>query len=111
MVSDQLCGSDIVIYTLVVKVSCVEEFLLKISVELFCFFSSKRRHTICALVTGVQTCALPIWGGSCLPWRRTRPGHRPTAAARRHRPAHRCGPGPCAEIGRASCRERVCQYV
>src|SRR3546814_3870222 len=28
-----------------------------------CFFSSRRRHTICALVTGVQTCALPI---SCL---------------------------------------------
>src|SRR3546814_9427400 len=29
---------------------------------LFCFFffSSRRRHTICALVTGVQTCALPI---------------------------------------------------
>src|SRR3546814_16838676 len=26
---------------------------------LFCF-SSRRRHTICALVTGVQTCALPI---------------------------------------------------
>src|SRR3546814_16482081 len=25
------------------------------------FFSSKRRHTICALVTGVQTCALPIY--------------------------------------------------
>src|SRR3546814_5894948 len=24
------------------------------------FFSSKRRHTRCALVTGVQTCALPI---------------------------------------------------
>src|SRR3546814_1194343 len=24
------------------------------------FFSSKRRHTTCALVTGVQTCALPI---------------------------------------------------
>src|SRR3546814_1694152 len=24
------------------------------------FFSSSRRHTICALVTGVQTCALPI---------------------------------------------------
>src|SRR3546814_3265754 len=23
-------------------------------------FSSRRRHTICALVTGVQTCALPI---------------------------------------------------
>src|SRR3546814_1002578 len=27
------------------------------------FFSSRRRHTRCALVTGVQTCALPIlWG-------------------------------------------------
>src|SRR3546814_1110320 len=25
------------------------------------FVSSRRRHTICALVTGVQTCALPIW--------------------------------------------------
>src|SRR3546814_7822870 len=25
-----------------------------------CFFSSRRRHTSCALVTGVQTCALPI---------------------------------------------------
>src|SRR3546814_9584380 len=24
------------------------------------FFSSRRRHTRCALVTGVQTCALPI---------------------------------------------------
>src|SRR3546814_4377504 len=28
---------------------------------LFFFFSSRRRHTSCALVTGVQTCALPIW--------------------------------------------------
>src|SRR3546814_11230475 len=28
--------------------------------ELFVFFSSRRRHTRCALVTGVQTCALPI---------------------------------------------------
>src|SRR3546814_12914705 len=30
---------------------------------LFCivfFFSSRRRHTRCALVTGVQTCALPL---------------------------------------------------
>src|SRR3546814_15134496 len=25
------------------------------------FLSSRRRHTRCALVTGVQTCALPIW--------------------------------------------------
>src|SRR3546814_6731256 len=26
-----------------------------------CFFSSRRRHTRCALVPGVQTCALPIY--------------------------------------------------
>src|SRR3546814_8663384 len=31
-----------------------------------CFFSSRRRHTRCALVTGVQTCALPIYIGG---WR------------------------------------------
>src|SRR3546814_17446247 len=29
---------------------------------IFFFFSSRRRHTRCALVTGVQTCALPICG-------------------------------------------------
>src|SRR3546814_6830302 len=29
--------------------------------SVFCFFSSRRRHTRCALVTGVQTCALPIY--------------------------------------------------
>src|SRR3546814_5747513 len=28
---------------------------------LYFFFSSRRRHTRCALVTGVQTCALPIF--------------------------------------------------
>src|SRR3546814_3437983 len=33
------------------RFSCVFDF----------FFSSRRRHTRCALVTGVQTCALPIW--------------------------------------------------
>src|SRR3546814_7834777 len=31
----------------------------------FFFFSSRRRHTRCALVTGVQTCALPI----CSAWK------------------------------------------
>src|SRR3546814_2288364 len=30
---------------------------------MFFFFSSRRRHTRCALVTGVQTCALPIFKG------------------------------------------------
>src|SRR3546814_17275193 len=29
-------------------------------IYLYFFFSSRRRHTRCALVTGVQTCALPI---------------------------------------------------
>src|SRR3546814_8452881 len=28
------------------------------------FFSSRRRHTRCALVTGVQTCALPIFNSA-----------------------------------------------
>src|SRR3546814_2428464 len=32
------------------------------TVVFICFFSSRRRHTRCALVTGVQTCALPIFG-------------------------------------------------
>src|SRR3546814_7492951 len=30
------------------------------SILAFFFFSSRRRHTRCSLVTGVQTCALPI---------------------------------------------------
>src|SRR3546814_2124471 len=34
--------------------------LCLLCVRLFFFFSSRRRHTRCALVTGVQTCALPI---------------------------------------------------
>src|SRR3546814_8841573 len=29
-------------------------------------FSSRRRHTRCALVTGVQTCALPISHQTCV---------------------------------------------
>src|SRR3546814_5848769 len=50
------------------------------------FFSSRRRHTRCALVTGVQTCALPIWArasgrgeGGTWPIRKTR--RRATGAA------------------------------
>src|SRR3546814_1416154 len=42
----------------------------------FCF-SSRRRHTICALVTGVQTCALPISSrnaGCGYPWVRNKGG-------------------------------------
>src|SRR3546814_15843771 len=47
------------------------------------FFSSRRRHTICALVTGVQTCALPLSGT----------GRQPAShsdAATRERAKHAC---------------------
>src|SRR3546814_21068180 len=59
------------------------------------FFSSRRRHTRCALVTGVQTCALPI-SGQC----------GATAVRGRQLRLHH---DRFREIGRASCRERVCQ--
>src|SRR3546814_2149285 len=53
---------------------------------MFLFCSSRRRHTRCALVTGVQTCALPIsyirrppyWEGA-LAGERTMKGMRPLA--------------------------------
>src|SRR3546814_9540348 len=54
------------------------------------FFSSRRRHTRCALVTGVQTCALPIFQsrfGLC-PQRRRRVYER-AAAGLFPRPAAR----------------------
>src|SRR3546814_8699315 len=35
-------------------------FVISSMCLLIFFFSSRRRHTRCALVTGVQTCALPI---------------------------------------------------
>src|SRR3546814_3437214 len=37
---------------------------LYVSYIMLFFFSSRRRHTRCALVTGVQTCALPISGAA-----------------------------------------------
>src|SRR3546814_6713350 len=75
------------------------------------FFSSRRRHTICALVTGVQTCALPIY-------RNTQKGVDnmrfasallASAALLAAAPVHAKPADP--EIGRASCRDSVCQYV
>src|SRR3546814_2514704 len=41
---------------------CASSFVLCSILYVLCyfFFSSRRRHTRCALVTGVQTCALPI---------------------------------------------------
>src|SRR3546814_3474094 len=39
--------------------------LYMLSCFVYFFFSSRRRHTRCALVTGVQTCALPICCDTC----------------------------------------------
>src|SRR3546814_2300076 len=91
----------------------------------FCvfFFSSRRRHTRCALVTGVQTCALPISDGSsnqvlttdgsgALSWV-TVPltGYVNVAGDTGTAQADITNDTLTFEIGRASCRERVCRYV
>src|SRR3546814_7464387 len=104
------------------------------------FFSSRRRHTRCALVTGVQTCALPIWVHDYAPRIRSLVLASPAFKVKLYVPFARPGlalmrrfrgnffvnsyvkakflshdPERVAsydnEIGRASCRERVCQYV
>src|SRR3546814_1348537 len=88
-------------------------------------FSRRRRHTSCALVTGVQTCALPISRPDCkIPVRHYRPTARahPLTESRLANATDEkicrlrtCGRMPgtleLQQIGRASCRERVCQYV
>src|SRR3546814_9502446 len=99
-------------------------------VSVFFFFSSRRRHTRCALVTGVQTCALPI--SSARPTARMRPSRTATWLASGNPGvmvmilrAEKIVIGEATghailsaeigadrmEIGRASCRVRVCQYV
>src|SRR3546814_1363108 len=101
------------------------------------FFSSRRRHTRCALVTGVQTCALPISWSVFHACSTCRMGPDPRTNVVDHRlrvygvrnlrvadasifPSLISGNTnaaaimvgeKAAEIGRASCRERVCQYV
>src|SRR3546814_4284059 len=97
------------------------------------FFSSRRRHTRCALVTGVQTCALPIFA---IPipasanlsisklWVDFKEGdqERSDLVIRNDSQDRYYVAVTVAEIvdagtelenkiGRASCRERVCQYV
>src|SRR3546814_2153937 len=94
------------------------------------FVSSRRRHTRCALVTGVQTCALPICeelltvaAGDTVRWivgdtssgaggelrvnvlvKPIRTGLKTNLVITTSRRTY-------LTIGRASCRERVCQYV
>src|SRR3546814_1535724 len=46
------------------------------------FFSSRRRHTRCALVTGVQTCALPIYPTFGIKENRLQSSHRQCTADR-----------------------------
>src|SRR3546814_3318109 len=101
------------------------------------FFSSRRRHTRCALVTGVQTCALPIYRNvdditisqrrrvsgkmlarSVLPDQVVKSGFIDRQAPALEPLHERCiliiadgAESPGGQIGRASCRERVCQYV
>src|SRR3546814_1288728 len=100
------------------------------------FFASRRRHTSCALVTGVQTCALPICSTISPPVFRHAAGFLFAWASRRAIDHFACAQSDlaitgasrksepfskgelmrrrtllAAEIGRASCRERVCQYV
>src|SRR3546814_7528244 len=97
--------------------------MLCVLVYVLFFFSSRRRHTSCALVTGVQTCALPIWIGLAAvgiyrtAWRTVeligRGAIQPfTQVAVQTLARVKDDPAELRrEIGRASCRERVCQYV
>src|SRR3546814_3647284 len=94
------------------------------------FFSSRRRHTRCALVTGVQTCALPIYPAdhAFLVPVFLEGEHLFTTAVKSHQADignsiattyHASAKDIYeegalifpAEIGRASWRERVCQSV
>src|SRR3546814_1731802 len=93
----------------------------------FFFFSSRRRHTRCALVTGVQTCALPILdqGTRAAAVAQAKAGLEQADAGLQQAQANfdtnaelrakgLAAPNTARdleEIGRASCRERVCQYV
>src|SRR3546814_13968727 len=56
-----LCD-DVLLYVDCSVYFCLFVVCFSSYVLLFFFFSSRRRHTRCALVTGVQTCALPISG-------------------------------------------------
>src|SRR3546814_5056853 len=98
------------------------------------FFSSRRRHTSCALVTGVQTCALPICFRAHIVAARdtglplivhTRDAEDDTVSILTDEMGKGAYTGvihcftasesfahkALEQIGRASCRERVCQYV
>src|SRR3546814_1757166 len=107
-------------YALLLVLVCVgiRVYVLCLWFSLVFFFSSRRRHTRCALVTGVQTCALPISGHRLAAqqpnnvWPKEVEGFR-AAYDRLFAEFDRVGGRLLAgiAIGRASCRERVCQYL
>src|SRR3546814_19426794 len=80
----------------------------------FVFCSSRRRHTSCALVTGVHTCALPIWhlSGADRPSARALPDSRRLSRPSGDRSGVRRLGGSCAggharqDQPDSSCRRR-----
>src|SRR3546814_10270924 len=84
-------------------------------------FSSRRRHTSCALVAGVQTCALPIChrAGTLDAGHDLESTSYPRWTLSRAEVTRLAEEGGCvaptgpagSAIGRSSSRERVCQYV
>src|SRR3546814_6523814 len=68
---------------------------------MFFFFSSRRRHTRCALVTGVQTCALPIYDGVVFLDPAVGTGTYPVAAVKHGLEKVRARSGPGAVPARA----------
>src|SRR3546814_2844819 len=68
------------------------------------FFSSRRRHTSCALVTGVQTCALPIWSPPLRKRGRTGKGDADLTQAARAERRSVLTAGLAAQLG--ECRKR-----
>src|SRR3546814_9279029 len=76
----------------------------------FFFFSSRRRHTRCALVTGVQTCALPI--SPQRPGGRGQPAEMDEGAAeqRNEQPVTPCGVEPEHAMPRIAARPLELPY-
>src|SRR3546814_7838352 len=92
------------------SVCCVLCFVTSIYIVIlfFFFFSSRRRHTRCALVTGVQTCALPILlrgSGHASQYPRLMANrYRPDSTLYLSRQVAVTGPAPCKNATTASGR-------
>src|SRR3546814_3577218 len=71
-----------------------------LSLSLSFFFSSRRRHTSCALVTGVQTCALPIFAHLLGSLPRREAGGRVAAEDHEQLDARIAGSQPCERVSR-----------